>query len=100
VINDTQGHAAGDRVLAEVVREWRTRLRSVDTIGRTGGDEFVLALPGTPLMAAGELLRRLQGSSAARWSYGVVQALPGETAEAVVARADRELYQVKKARRP
>jgi diguanylate cyclase (GGDEF)-like protein len=44
-INDAYGHDAGDQILQAVVTRARTRLRSVDLIGRRGGDEFVLLLP-------------------------------------------------------
>lgn len=45
-VNDTLGHAAGDHVLQEVARIMVNGTRSVDTIARVGGDEFVLILPG------------------------------------------------------
>jgi len=45
IINDTLGHAAGDRVLKEVAERLEKQLREVDTICRMGGDEFVVVLP-------------------------------------------------------
>ena len=45
-INDSRGHAVGDRVLVQVSRVLRSVLRPTDIIGRTGGDEFAAALPG------------------------------------------------------
>lgn len=46
-INDTQGHEAGDRVLAEVAQRLRACLRKQDTVARLGGDEFAFLLPDT-----------------------------------------------------
>jgi diguanylate cyclase (GGDEF)-like protein/PAS domain S-box-containing protein len=44
-INDTLGHATGDTLLQEVARRTRAVVRDMDTVGRTGGDEFVMILP-------------------------------------------------------
>ena len=44
-INDTLGHATGDTLLQEVARRTRHVVREMDTVGRTGGDEFVMILP-------------------------------------------------------
>jgi GGDEF domain-containing protein len=55
-VNDEEGHAGGDRLLAEAVAAWRSALRSEDVLARTGGDEFVLIMPGTsPAPPAGRL---------------------------------------------
>jgi len=48
IVNDQEGHAAGDRVLQAVVSAIRTRLRSFDPIIRYGGDEFVCAVWAGP----------------------------------------------------
>ncbi len=50
--NDTYGHPAGDRILCDLVETCRSSLRSIDLIGRYGGDEFILMLPETPLEGA------------------------------------------------
>lgn len=47
-VNDTWGHAAGDRVLVESARRLNALVRQLDAVVRWGGEEFVLVLPGTP----------------------------------------------------
>jgi diguanylate cyclase (GGDEF)-like protein len=64
-INDTHGHLHGDAVLKDVAHILRDNLRSIDALGRIGGDEFALALPETDLRGAqqvGERLRRAVGA--------------------------------------
>lgn len=63
-VNDTYGHAAGDIVLRHVAQLIRDNLRASDTIGRYGGEEFLLILPAIDVDSAGdaaEKLRRLVG---------------------------------------
>jgi diguanylate cyclase (GGDEF)-like protein len=48
IVNDTCGHACGDRVLQAVAQECRSQLRETDVIGRYGGEEFIILLPRTP----------------------------------------------------
>lgn len=65
-VNDAHGHAAGDRVLAEVARRLRACLRPTDLIARVGGEEFVVALrDATPVQAqaTAERLRRVIADS-------------------------------------
>jgi diguanylate cyclase (GGDEF)-like protein len=98
-INDREGHAAGDRLLAGLGRAWRARVRPGDILARHGGDEFVLLLPATTSTGAEAVLERLRdGEDPVGWSVGVSEWRPGESLDAPLARADRYLYGVKSAR--
>ena len=109
-VNDTHGHAAGDRVLVAVAQRLRACMRSGDTAGRLGGDEFLAVLEGvTGSDEARALAERLElamlepvnlggGSVVVGGSVGVAVGLPGQVdADTLVARADGEMY-VRKAR--
>lgn len=100
-VNDSHGHAAGDRVLADVAAAWRRRLRAGDVLARHGGDEFVLLLPGTGSDDAADAIERLDCPEVQiTWSVGLAEWLPGEDLDTCLAKADRELYAVKERRRP
>lgn len=92
-INDDDGHAAGDAVLIGLAEAWRGVLRTEDVLGRFGGDEFMLALPGTDLAGARRVLRRLD-SRLCGWSVGLA-AWQGESMADWIAAADRDLYRAK-----
>jgi diguanylate cyclase (GGDEF)-like protein len=98
-VNDREGHAGGDRLLAEAADAWRAALRGDDVIARTGGDEFVLIMPGTSGDQAQAVLSRLRGAHPVQWSAGVTRWRPGESLESCVARADSRLYAAKAARK-
>jgi diguanylate cyclase (GGDEF)-like protein len=55
-VNDTLGHAAGDRLLVEVATRLNSTLRDADTIGRMGGDEFVVLIDGSQVVTSPELV--------------------------------------------
>src|SRR6266511_5456555 len=59
-INDSYGHAAGDAVLCEAVNRMRVSLRLYDAIGRYGGEEFLMVLPGCTAQDAVKLADRLR----------------------------------------
>lgn len=108
-INDTSGHLAGDQVIAEVCAILRSTLRSADTAGRYGGDEFGVLLPGTDREAALEVAERLRravasrvavGDAAVTLSIGVAELARGmETIEDWTGAADEALYRAKDAGR-
>ncbi|MEM9147666.1 MAG: EAL domain-containing protein [Pseudomonadota bacterium] len=113
-INDRLGHAAGDRVLRQAAEIFSSEIKSSDTLGRVGGDEFMLLLTGDPDAASVEatatrIISRvsteiLEGRPACRiglsigavrhqWEYGV-----GATADAdrLIREADIALYAAKR----
>ena len=110
-VNDTYGHPVGDALLIEVSRRIQRCLREADTVGRMGGDEFLVLLTqinGLEEAAqVAEKVRREVGVPfrmeqhvlTPRLSIGAAVAEAGDDADEVVARADRALYEAKKAGR-
>jgi diguanylate cyclase (GGDEF)-like protein len=97
-VNDTSGHAAGDRLLADVAAAWSESLRATDVLARQGGDEFVLLLPGADFDEAATVLDRLREECDVEWSCGVAVRKPGDDLDQMLARADVRLYEAKAAR--
>ncbi len=97
-VNDTLGHAAGDAVLRELTAGWKPLLRSDDLVGRYGGDEFVLSLPGTDQEGAAALVARLRDRHPMAWSVGISSSRDGDSLDVVMARADADLYAQKRSR--
>ncbi len=58
-INDKFGHQAGDKVILDLVRTMKVASRTVDTLGRYGGDEFIILMPETNINEARSLSHRL-----------------------------------------
>ncbi|HEX6034219.1 MAG TPA: sensor domain-containing diguanylate cyclase [Anaerolineales bacterium] len=107
-INDTYGHTVGDEVLRTLAGELRDHIRYPDTIGRYGGEEFLIVLPHSTFHAAAEQAERLCGlvrsllvksgehQIAVTVSIGVAQyKIHKEDWEAFLRRADAALYQAK-----
>lgn len=108
-INDVHGHLAGDEVICHCVNHLTQRLRHSDSIGRYGGEEFLLLLPSTTPDGAMAVLDELRASLAEapvqygdshielRISIGVCCVVPSEddTIASLLARADEALYEAK-----
>jgi diguanylate cyclase (GGDEF)-like protein/PAS domain S-box-containing protein len=104
-VNDEQGHQAGDQVLVEFSQRIRQQLRSSDSFGRWGGEEFLILLPQTDLPAAtalAEQLRQLVAASpfalacSLTASFGVAQHIRHEQEVAWFRRVDDCLYAAKR----
>ncbi|MBE2318406.1 EAL domain-containing protein [Solirubrobacter sp. CPCC 204708] len=108
VINDTLGHAEGDRVLKACAERLRSVVRTDDVVGRMGGEEFALILPGADVEAAEDCAERARAALAELTVRGRpvaasagVAAAPADGAEAPVLleNADAALYWAKRSGR-
>lgn len=111
IVIDTWGHVVGDVVLATLAARARDCIREGDTVGRVGGDEMLVLLPG--LHSLGEVVNiaeKIRCRAAdpihcagttiiATLSIGATIANPGESVATVTARADAAMYQAKQAGR-
>jgi len=110
-INDTHGHPVGDKVLIEVSRRLVTALRDFDSLGRYGGEEFLIVLKNTPLSTAMSVAERIRKHISAgpvslhgvkidtTISIGIAVAHPGDEPDDILERADKALYEAKAAGR-
>ena len=109
-VNDTHGHLAGDRVLRHVASLMAERLRAQDVLGRMGGEEFLILLPGTALpggMGVADALRRRVADTPVTLAGGQVLAVTISAgvhsfdpatdagADALIHRADEAMYRAK-----
>ena len=99
--NDTYGHPAGDRLLKETSAAWRDQLRAGDLLARLGGEEFALLLLDTDRQTATAVIERLRArvTQDRTCSAGVAVRRRDESSDSVIARADRALYDAKRAGR-
>ncbi len=106
-VNDTHGHHTGDVVLVEVARRLGSTLRESDGLGRVGGEEFLVVLPGAERDAALMVTERLRellcsepvptavGPLTVTASFGVATSGGDVSADVLVSRADKALYLAK-----
>lgn len=111
-LNDVHGHEAGDNALRLVADLMRRVLRNHEQIGRYGGEEFVVALPGADAAQALQIAERIRqqlqqmatskagsGQVVPTVSVGVATLRPGEDTRALIQRADAAMYAAKAAGR-
>jgi diguanylate cyclase (GGDEF)-like protein len=107
-INDTHGHSAGDRVLAELAQLCREHTRPDDIVGRYGGDEFIIMVPGITTLRAiqladqlirpsGRALRRDGTPLAYSVSVGIAECPPDADLSLLLMHADLAMYEAKQA---
>lgn len=108
LVNDTQGHGTGDRLLVAVGRILRQQCRSLDAVGRMGGDEFLVILPMTTAAEAEIFVHRVQRAIAQleaefpefgrpSLSMGIAEAPGhGKGPEQLLGAADAALYRAKR----
>jgi diguanylate cyclase len=108
-LNDTHGHQAGDQALIYLINVIRETLRPSDAVARYGGEEFVIILPDTDIDNAEITISRLQRELTKKFflhendrilitfSAGIALRAPQEDQEDAIGRADKAMYQAKKA---
>jgi diguanylate cyclase (GGDEF)-like protein len=108
-INDKYGHSAGDAILQTIAERMNTCVRSGDIAARFGGDELLVLLYGvhelTDTLGIADKIRRAAAEPVntdglrltATLSLGVTLAVPGESVDDMIARADEAMYQAKQA---
>ncbi len=110
-VNDTYGHDGGDKVIAAFGRILKDKLPHAAVAARMGGEEFVVFIPGTKLVQAHDLAQKLREALhelriddyAEGWgltaSFGVAEQVGDESLYETMRRADKALYEAKKAGR-
>lgn len=107
-VNDNYGHLIGDKCLAKVAEILKNNARMVDTVGRWGGEEFLIICPETDLNGARKLAEKLRlhieesgfpGVKHITGSFGVTSFIADDTLETIISRVDQALYNAKESGR-
>ncbi len=108
MVNDTYGHNVGDVVLSGIASLMKEHIREVDTIGRWGGEEFLIVCPDTMAEGARKLAEKMRKKiekhhfkdiGVKTVSMGIAQIGKDDWDEDMIKRADKNLYKAKKAGR-
>jgi diguanylate cyclase len=103
-VNDRFGHDVGDRVLEQLGRTLLEHARKIDIVGRWGGEEFMMVLPGCSLPEASEAAERMRQVMMEQifepvghvtGSFGVTEFRAGDSVKTLLRRADQALYRAK-----
>jgi diguanylate cyclase (GGDEF)-like protein len=104
LINDNHGHQVGDEVLKDIASIIRNQIRTTDTAGRWGGEEFLILCPETSLEGGKALAEKIRKAIEAHQytidggittSLGVTEYNDRDSMETLVKRADKALYEAK-----
>ena len=108
LVNDSNGHAAGDRALRVIAAQLTGTIRPYDSAGRYGGEEFLIVAPGCSAAETFELAERIRnaigscseipmaGDHRVTLSLGIVASQAGAEAESLLQAADKALYEAKR----
>ena len=106
LVNDTHGHAVGDRILVQLATAIRQHLPDGAVAARFGGEEFVVLLPAAELPTASTYAEAVRGGFAnaarargVRVSAGIARRRPSDSLSRLLRRADEGLYAAKAAGR-
>jgi len=106
-VNDEHGHQVGDDVLCDVAGRMQAAVRNFDTVGRYGGEEFLIILDNADLATAQEIAERVRQRVASApvktrsagvnitLSLGLARLEPGDDVDSLIKRADEALYSAK-----
>jgi len=103
-VNDTYGHLTGDKVIVKIAELLSLHSRQNDIVGRWGGEEFVVVLPGSSLQSATQVAEKLREAIADTQfpevgrktaSFGLASYLEKDNPASLISRADKALYMSK-----
>lgn len=97
--NDERGHDAGDELLTKIVEVLRHELRAYDPVVRIGGDEFVCGLVATDMATArkrvSDIRVAIDDAAASSVTIGLAELSPDDSLDALISRADADMYRLK-----